>query len=547
MASGWTPEPCDYAALHFLLIAALVAIATAFDLVAHHITHRLDDGHDAGSRGKTFTERLDPMLWKRVQAELTVLGFLALAIWISRHAGLLEAVTAWAYSVRPQDTFSHRRLGAAPSPSDAAPPVNGSLAECRSPVESLAAILPTEQASLLHSLEDVHVTLFATMLCYFCGVRLAVGLVSGRLRALAEIDADGAEASPAAASRSGGREESSRARQLRRALSVGEGAPLVPQLADNMAREVEALVEFGTGAWLLILAYDLALLAAFALPCDDDLPFPWLRVFFLAPGVVVGLRLLAHARHLRQQDGASGAADVLWPCPMLERLSCACTGGTLGAYPCCGPPSSRAGLTFLQALLFFNIYVLVETATDSFTYSAIAGGGLWPRDPVALMQVAIARLYPRPTEIARVYPGPPEIVRDGARSRDPVGPRAARQRAALVHAPRARAALRLRAAALQGAAAAARRPDEGRVRVVGRGGRPRAVSGDLGRSRGVGRACAAEPRESASRGLPGPAWPRAARALGGVAAAASRDLATAARPASVGGGSAGRDAFGAAE
>ena len=123
------------------------------------------------------------MLWKRVQAELTVLGFLALAIWISRHAGLLEAVTAWAYSVRPQErtTFSHRRLGAAPSPSDAAPPVNGSLAECRSPVESLAAILPTEQSSLLHSLEDVHVTLFATMLCYFCGVRLAVGLVSGRL------------------------------------------------------------------------------------------------------------------------------------------------------------------------------------------------------------------------------------------------------------------------------------------------------------------------------------------------------------------------------
>ena len=54
---------------------------------------------------------------------------------------------------------------------------------------------------------------------------------------------------------------------------------------------MEALVEFGTGAWLLILAYDLALLAAFALPCDDDLPFPWLRVFFLAPGVVVGLRL----------------------------------------------------------------------------------------------------------------------------------------------------------------------------------------------------------------------------------------------------------------
>mmetsp|Transcript_10653 Transcript_10653/g.32302 ORF Transcript_10653/g.32302 Transcript_10653/m.32302 type:complete len:125 (-) Transcript_10653:360-734(-) len=88
---------------------------------------------------------------------------------------------------------------------------------------------------------------------------------------------------------------------------------------------------------------------------------------------------------------------------------------------------------------------------------------------------------------------------------------------------------------------------EGRVRVVGRGGRPRAVSGDLGRSRGVGRACAAEPRESASRGLPGPAWPRAARALGGVAAAASRVLPAAARPASVGGGSAGRDAFGAAE
>jgi len=183
MASGWTPEPRDYAALHFLLIAVLVAIATAFDIVAHHITHRLDDGHDAGSRGKTFTERLDPMLWKRVQAEFTVLGFLALAIWISRHAGLLEAATAWAYSVHPQErtTFSHRRLGAAPSPSDAAPPVNGSLAECRGPVESLAAILPTEQASLLHSLEDVHVTLFATMLCYFCGVRLAVGLVSGRL------------------------------------------------------------------------------------------------------------------------------------------------------------------------------------------------------------------------------------------------------------------------------------------------------------------------------------------------------------------------------
>ena len=56
---------------------------------------------------------------------------------------------------------------------------------------------------------------------------------------------------------------------------------------------MEALVEFGTGAWLLILAYDLALLAAFALPCDDDLPFPWLRVFFLAPGVVVDLRLSA--------------------------------------------------------------------------------------------------------------------------------------------------------------------------------------------------------------------------------------------------------------
>ena len=56
---------------------------------------------------------------------------------------------------------------------------------------------------------------------------------------------------------------------------------------------MEALVEFGSGAWLLILAYDLALLAAFALPCDDYLPFPWLRVFFLAPGVVVGLRLPA--------------------------------------------------------------------------------------------------------------------------------------------------------------------------------------------------------------------------------------------------------------
>ena len=122
-----------------------------------------------------------------------------------------------------------------------------------------------------------------------------------------------------------------------------------------------------------------------------------------------------------------------------------------------------------------------RSARTRSSYSAIAGGGLWPRDPVALMQVAIARLYPRPTEIARVYPGPPEIVRDGARSRDPVGPRAARQRAALVHAPRARAALRLRAAALQGAAAAARRGAR-----ASRGAR-RAASGSLGRSRAISR------------------------------------------------------------
>ena len=77
-----------------------------------------------------------------------------------------------------------------------------------------------------------------------------------------------------------------------------------------------------------------------------------------------------------------------------------------------------------------------------------------------------------------------------------------------------------------------------------------AASGSLGRSRAISRRGKSlrrrAPRERVARAS-SPAWPRAARALGGVAAAASRVLPAAARPASVGGGSAGRDAFGAAE
>ena len=298
-------------------------------------------------------------------------------------------------------------------------------------------------------------------------------------------------------------------------------------------------------------------------------------------------RLLAHARHLRQQDGASGAADVLWPCPMLERLSCACTFGTLGAYPCCGPPSSRAGLTFLQAAPATHPRLprplrlrrrLLRLCLPRRRRPRRAPAAAWSSTPAAVRRPSSSststcssrlprtalrtppsqgaacgratrsrscrwrshgctRDQPRSPECTQGHPRSSEMARDHA------------TRSALVQLANVLLWFTLLVPellfvyalppfkALPPPPAASTR---GACESWGAGGglgQSRAISGDLGRSRGVGRACAAEPRESASRGLPGPAWPRAARALGGVAA----------RPASVGGGSAGRDAFGAAE
>ena len=214
MSGHWHPEsPGSDEFLRFFLLAILILIAMFFEKVAHNITHDLDHqvheahqereaakkkrkghGNDHGHSEheahefcdpKSFEAELSLNLWKRAQAELTVLGFLAFTIWSANRAQLLQVMVVWGsglfadpddvHAAQPHgdDAEAHHRLLSGHGDDDHSADAHGAAVDAHhgsadalghaAPatydgycVPGTLPWLPPSADDLIHILEDVH-------------------------------------------------------------------------------------------------------------------------------------------------------------------------------------------------------------------------------------------------------------------------------------------------------------------------------------------------------------------------------------------------------
>jgi hypothetical protein len=223
--SHWSPPSAGADAfLHYFLLTLLLLAAVAFEKVAHHITHTLK--HDLKQHKEEredpdeFRRKLALELWTRAQAELTVLGFLALCIWLGNRLTIFDVLLhlangdeAAGHGAHGGDGGHHHRLMSAHSDGDDGAALHLALhpaglhgdgddgaalhlalhpaaSHAAAPTAGLGCLalgaqkwLPPDGAELVHILEDVHMTLFLTMVFYFVVMRLALSLLVKELDA----------------------------------------------------------------------------------------------------------------------------------------------------------------------------------------------------------------------------------------------------------------------------------------------------------------------------------------------------------------------------
>lgn len=224
--------------LRLFLLALLGMIALCFEKVAHGIAHRLQHAarqHDAAptvdAKPAVYKAQLSLKLWNRAQGELTVLGFLALIVWIANRIGVLDVMAHMGGSelhghaeATPRghgESFhggdvEHGRRHLHSSEHLVAGPLQG---YCW-PGSLGYAWMPPSGAELIHVLEDVHsewrvwqgrvhrpeppppwcthsptpaltdsptraVTLFLTMVAYFAVMQWSLQLLIGEFEKLA--------------------------------------------------------------------------------------------------------------------------------------------------------------------------------------------------------------------------------------------------------------------------------------------------------------------------------------------------------------------------
>ena len=222
--SGWHPASAGSDEfLRFFLLALLIIVATVFEIISHSITHKLQheahdhSGHDDGHEVKPniFKAQLSLKLWTRAQSELTVLGFLACCIWFANRAQLLEVGVGWGSTlfmgesagVPAAEHGHHLRFLEAAHHEDPAAHHDDDFA-AHGPVWTMDGYcwpgslrwLPPSGEALVHILEDVHMTLFLTMVAYFFCMQLSLNLLVGTLERFQKEERLMSDASSAAPS-----------------------------------------------------------------------------------------------------------------------------------------------------------------------------------------------------------------------------------------------------------------------------------------------------------------------------------------------------------
>ena len=156
--SHWHPESAGSDEfLRFFLLACLIVVATIFELLSHHITHVLqhkahEHSHDSSDEPVLFRAQMSLKLWVRAQAELTVLGFLALIIWVLNRATILDMFVDFGTALFASTAEDDETLAVASAVSHLDAPEPGYC------FPGKLSWLPPSGESLVHILEDVHST-----------------------------------------------------------------------------------------------------------------------------------------------------------------------------------------------------------------------------------------------------------------------------------------------------------------------------------------------------------------------------------------------------
>jgi len=457
--SGWHPASAGSDEfLRFFLLALLIIVATVFEIISHSITHKLQheahdhSGHDDGHEVKPniFKAQLSLKLWTRAQSELTVLGFLACCIWFANRAQLLEVGVGWGSTlfmgesagVPAAEHGHHLRFLEAAHHEDPAAHHDDDFA-AHGPVWTMDGYcwpgslrwLPPSGEALVHILEDVHMTLFLTMVAYFFCMQLSLNLLVGTLERFQKeerlmSDASSAAPSPPASptalmiesirTRLVGfylgdedldgqvdeaelehrlkmltKEQADLVREIHKTVTVttvvtidkpdacAKPSPKASSpgavagggvrfnvssfLMQLMREDVEELIQFDTSAWSVVMSYSVLCLGLARVSCFSDTSALavgfGIDLIWLTASLYAAARVAVHAARLARPVGVHGCCgQQLWPAIGLDRLCFPLQFGVVGSFPWRAGVSEEAALNCFQAMLFFQLYSVTESA-----------------------------------------------------------------------------------------------------------------------------------------------------------------------------------------
>lgn len=160
--SQWWETDEEYRFLQSVVVIIVCATASMFDSAMHALKRWVAE-HDPSPPSPEDVAKFFTRLFERSSAELMVLGFLALLIWIISRSSGFDAIVA---SLPGREgggdgcgSYGGRRLA------DAAGCRR--LAEAEEIYGRAPFNYPSTASDLLHIVEDVHIQIFVAMLCYF--------------------------------------------------------------------------------------------------------------------------------------------------------------------------------------------------------------------------------------------------------------------------------------------------------------------------------------------------------------------------------------------
>mmetsp|Transcript_37110 Transcript_37110/g.90527 ORF Transcript_37110/g.90527 Transcript_37110/m.90527 type:complete len:301 (+) Transcript_37110:437-1339(+) len=146
-------------------------------------------------------------------------------------------------------------------------------------------------------------------------------------------------------------------------------------LSSTMFEDIDQLIEFPSSSWALIILYAFFVLVALQLTCGRDGVYYLIlisadAVWFYGTAYL-SLRLFVHQIRLQRLPWTFVKGVLkphsLWPAAFIDRLFVFSGPGFTGFVPWKSKPSEKLGLLFLQATMFFQLYILLETSTEKFS------------------------------------------------------------------------------------------------------------------------------------------------------------------------------------